>query len=147
MFYKTLAVTLVAFIVMSSGTAADEPYDVAIVNGRVMDPESGLDAVRNIGLRAGKIAAISTAAIDGRRTIDARGLVVAPGFIDLHEHGQKPENYQFQAHDGVTTSLELEAGTADVAAWYREREGKSLINFGGAGLPMLPTPFSHFTLT
>ena len=130
MFYKTLAVTLVAFIVMSSGTAADEPYDVAIVNGRVMDPESGLDAVRNIGLRAGKIAAISTAAIDGRRTIDARGLVVAPGFIDLHEHGQKPENYPFQAHDGVTTSLELEAGTADVAAWYREREGKSLINFG-----------------
>jgi dihydroorotase len=130
MFYKTLAVTLVAFIVMSSGTAADEPYDVAIVNGRVMDPESGLDAVRNIGLRAGKIAAISTAAIDGRRTIDARGLVVAPGFIDLHEHGQKPENYQFQAHDGVTTSLELEAGTADVAGWYREREGKSLINFG-----------------
>jgi len=130
MFYKTLAVMLVTFIVMSSGTAADEPYDVAIVNGRVMDPESGLDAVRNVGLRAGKIAAISTDAMQGSRTLDAKGLVVAPGFIDLHEHGQKPENYQFQAHDGVTTSLELEAGTADVAGWYAEREGKSLINFG-----------------
>lgn len=128
---KTFATTLVAFfIVTSSAAAADDVYDTAIVNGRVMDPESGLDAVRNVGVRDGKIAVISSAAIQGRRTIDARGLVVAPGFIDLHEHGQKPENYRFQAHDGVTTSLELEAGAADVAAWYAEREGKSLINFG-----------------
>jgi dihydroorotase len=131
MIYRTLAMTLVAcFITLSSAAVADELYDAAIINGRVMDPESGLDGVRNIGLRAGRIAAISTAAIRGRRTIDAKGLVVAPGFIDLHEHGQKPENYAFQAHDGVTTSLELEAGTADVAAWYAERAGKSLINFG-----------------
>lgn len=130
-FYKTLAAALViALGIAPPATAADDTYDVVIANGRVMDPESGLDAVRNVGLRAGKIAAISSAAIQGRRTIDAKGLVVAPGFIDLHEHGQKPENYQFQAHDGVTTSLELEAGTADVAGWYAEREGKSLINFG-----------------
>ena len=121
---------MVSLVIASSATAADNTYDVVIVNGRVMDPESGLDAVRNVGLRAGKIETISTEAIQGRRTIDAKGLVVAPGFIDLHEHGQKPENYQFQAHDGVTTSLELEAGTGDVAAWYAEREGKSLINFG-----------------
>jgi len=86
--------------------------------------------VRNVGLRAGKVAAISAQPLQGRRTIDAKGLVVAPGFIDLHEHGQAPKNYEFQAHDGVTTSLELEAGTADVAGWYAEREGKSLINFG-----------------
>jgi dihydroorotase len=57
-------------------------------------------------------------------------LVVAPGFSDLHEHGQEPRNYQFQAHDGVTTSLELERGTDDVPGWYAAREGKSLINFG-----------------
>jgi N-acyl-D-aspartate/D-glutamate deacylase len=130
-FYKTLAAALmVSLIIVSPAGAADDAYDVVIVNGRVMDPESGLDAVRNVGLRAGKIAAISAAAMQGRRTLDAKGLVVAPGFIDLHEHGQKPENYRFQAHDGVTTSLELEAGTADVAGWYAEREGKSLINFG-----------------
>ena len=130
-FYKTLAVSLVVSLAIATPTtAADDTYDVVIVNGRVMDPESGLDAVRNVGLRAGKIAAISTEAMRGRRTIDAKGLVVAPGFIDLHEHGQAPKNYEFQAHDGVTTSLELEAGTADVASWYAEREGKSLINFG-----------------
>lgn len=131
MFYKALVTGLAVLLVgVSTASAADGAYDVAIVNGRVMDPESGLDAVRNVGLRAGKIAAISTTAIQGRRTIDAKGLVVAPGFIDLHEHGQKPENYEFQAHDGVTTSLELEAGTADVPGWYAERDGKSLINFG-----------------
>jgi N-acyl-D-aspartate/D-glutamate deacylase len=129
--YKTLVVALMIFLgIATPASAADDTYDVVIVNGRVMDPESGLDSVRNVGVRAGKIATLSTAAIQGRRTIEAKGLIVAPGFIDLHEHGQKPENYQFQAHDGVTTSLELEAGAADVAGWYAEREGKSLINFG-----------------
>jgi N-acyl-D-aspartate/D-glutamate deacylase len=129
--YKTLASTLMAsLLIATAATAADDAYDVVIVNGRVMDPESGLDAVRNVGLRAGKVAAISAEPMQGRRTVDAKGLVVAPGFIDLHEHGQAPKNYEFQAHDGVTTSLELEAGTADVAGWYAQREGKSLINFG-----------------
>jgi N-acyl-D-aspartate/D-glutamate deacylase len=105
-------------------------FDLVVANGRVMDPESGLDAVRNVGIIGGKIAAISSDALQGKETIDASGLVVAPGFIDLHEHGQEPRNYQYQAHDGVTTSLELELGTNDVDAWYAQREGKSLINYG-----------------
>ena len=105
-------------------------YDIVIASGKVMDPESGLDAVRNVGISGGQIRAISSEGLKGRQTIDAKGLVVAPGFIDLHEHGQEPRNYQFQARDGVTTSLELEAGTADVDSWYAAREGKSLINYG-----------------
>jgi N-acyl-D-aspartate/D-glutamate deacylase len=111
-------------------SVAAEAFDTVITSGRVMDPESGLDAVRNVGIRNGKIAAISERPLTGKSTIDARGLVVAPGFIDPHEHGQDPRNYQFQARDGVTTSLELEGGTDSVAKWYAEREGKSLINFG-----------------
>src|SRR5271156_5574149 len=107
-----------------------EIFDVVIANGRVMDPESGLDAQRNVGISGGKIRAISAAPLLGKITFDAKDLVVAPGFIDLHEHGQEPRNYQFQAHDGVTTTLELEAGTADVDAWYAQREGKALINYG-----------------
>ena len=129
-----VALTLLAVIaILAHGfsvRAADDTYDLAILNGHVMDPESGLDAVRNVGIRAGKIATISSLVLSGKSTIDAKGLIVAPGFIDLHEHGQEPRNYEFQARDGVTTSLELEAGTNDVARWYAQREGKSLINFG-----------------
>jgi N-acyl-D-aspartate/D-glutamate deacylase len=105
-------------------------YELVIANGRVMDPESGLDAPRNVGISGGKIRAISTEALHGKTTMDAKGLVVAPGFIDLHQHGQEPRNYQFKAHDGVTTSLELEVGTDEIDKWYAEREGKTLINFG-----------------
>ena len=132
-----LAVVLLVSIAAFPSTfrvraAADEAYDIAILNGRVMDPESGLDAVRNVGIRAGKIARISTAPLNAKSVIEAKGLVVAPGFIDLHEHGQEPRNYEFQARDGVTTSLELEAGTDDVDRWYAVREGKALINFAPA---------------
>jgi N-acyl-D-aspartate/D-glutamate deacylase len=95
-----------------------------------MDPESGLNAVRSVGIRGEKVVAISEQPLSGKRTIDAKGLVVAPGFIDMHQHGQEPRNYQFQAHDGVTTSLELEVGTDDVPGWYVKREGKALINYG-----------------
>jgi N-acyl-D-aspartate/D-glutamate deacylase len=124
----TLLVTaLTSFL---RGSAKPETYDVVIAHGRVMDPESGLDAVRYVGIRGGKIRSVSSTFLSGKETIDAKGLVVAPGFIDLHEHGQQPRNYQFQAHDGVTTSLELELGTNDVAKWYTEREGKALINYG-----------------
>lgn len=109
-------------------TSAD--FDIVLANGRVMDPESNLDAIRYVGIRNGKIAAISPRPLRGRTTIDAKGLVVAPGFIDLHSHGQDDENYRYKARDGVTTALEMEVGVSPVAAWYAQREGKSLINFG-----------------
>ena len=109
---------------------AAQQYDLVIANGRVMDPASGLDAPRYLGVTAGKIAAVSSTPIRGRETLDAKGLVVAPGFIDLHSHGQTPENYRFKARDGVTTALEMEVGVWPVAPWYREREGQALIHFG-----------------
>lgn len=105
-------------------------YDRVILGGRVMDPDSELDEVRNIGLTDGRIAVITPETIQGRDTVDARGLVVAPGFIDLHSHGTTPETYRLQSLDGVTTTLELELGTADVDAWYRERSAGQLINYG-----------------
>src|ERR1017187_1198540 len=112
-----------------------QTYDIAIANGRVLDPVSNLDAVRHIGIRGGKIAAVSTAPLasgTALTTIDAKGLVVAPGFIDLHSHGQTPKNYRFKARDGVTTALELEVGAHPVAGWYAQREGRALINYGAS---------------
>src|SRR5947208_2016886 len=117
---------------MKPALAQDATYDVVIVNGRVMDPESGIDAVRNVGISGGKIRAISSSALKGKQLIDAKGLVVAPGFIDLHQHGHDRENYAAKAHDGVTTALELEVGVADIDHWYGEREGMALINFGAS---------------
>ena len=107
-----------------------QEYDLVIRGGRVMDPESELDAIRNLGISDGKIHAVTTRELRGKTTIDAGGLIVAPGFIDLHSHGQTPENYRFQAADGVTSALELEVGTADIDGWYAEREAKTLIHYG-----------------
>ncbi|MBM3944360.1 MAG: amidohydrolase family protein [SAR202 cluster bacterium] len=105
-------------------------FDTVILNGRVMDPESGFDAIANIGISGGAIKALSGEPLKGNDTLDASGLVVGPGFIDLHSHGQDAENYAIQAQDGVTTALELEVGAADMHGWYAQREGRSLINFG-----------------
>jgi dihydroorotase len=119
-----------AFTRHSHHAQTNTEYDIVIANGRVMDPESNLDAVRNLGIRGKRIEAVSAAPLRGRTVIDASGSVVAPGFIDLHSHGQTDENYRFKARDGVTTALEMEVGVSPVAAWYAEREGKSLVNFG-----------------
>ncbi len=106
------------------------PHDLVILNGRVMDPETGLDAPRNVGILDGTIAVITDDAIEGLDTLDAAGLVVAPGFIDLHAHGQDPISARLQALDGVTTALEMEIGVYPVAPWYASREGRALIHFG-----------------
>ena len=121
---------LVAMVSAVNSSATAEVYDLVVLNGRVIDPESKTDAVRNLGITNGKIKTISRTQLEGRNTIDAHGLVVSPGFIDLHQHGQDEENFRFKALDGVTSALELEVGTGDVDRWYAEREGKSLINYG-----------------
>jgi len=110
--------------------APASPFDLVIANGRLIDPETNTNGVRFIGITAGTVRAVSETALQGRATIDARGLVVAPGFIDLHQHGQTAADYLRKAADGVTTALELEVGTADIDAFYDARAGKSAINFG-----------------
>jgi N-acyl-D-aspartate/D-glutamate deacylase len=111
-----------------SGCGAE--YDLVIEGGRVMDPESGLDAVRNVGIRDGRVAVITEEDLSASRRIDATGLVVAPGFVDLHRHGHSPRGYELMARDGVTTGLELEIGTPRVADWYSAREPGQLVNYG-----------------
>src|SRR5581483_1571702 len=125
-----MSIKLMLLLSALAAGAAAQQYDTVISGGRVIDPETKLDAVRNVAIENGKIAAVSDAPLQGRTTIDAHGLVVTAGFIDLHQHGQTPENYAFKARDGVTTALEMEVGVWPVEPWYKAREGKSLINFG-----------------
>ena len=111
---------------------AAQTYDIVLQHGRLIDPESGLDAIRSLGINGKTIAAISPQPLHGKVEIDASNLVIAPGFIDLHQHSQTPEAYRLKAMDGVTTALELEVGAWPVSEWYAARQGKSLIHFGAS---------------
>lgn len=110
--------------------SAQPPHDVVLAGGRVMDPETRLDAVRNVGIRDGEIVTISRDPLAGDIVLDVTGLVVAPGFIDLHAHGQTNRANEFQARDGVTTALELESGVALPAAWLARRAEGAILNYG-----------------
>ncbi len=129
---KRLLVATAVLSSLSCAPASDVPADVDLVllGGRVMDPESGLDTIRNVAIADGAIVAISEGPLEGEESIDASGLVVAPGFIDLHAHGQDPVSNRLQAADGVTTALEMEIGVYPVGAWLASREGEALINYG-----------------
>jgi N-acyl-D-aspartate/D-glutamate deacylase len=117
-------------LLLLSTFVAAQQYDLAIEGGRVIDPETAFDAVRNIGIRDGKIARISATPLSGRRVIHATGLVVAPGFIDLHQHAQDLASQRVKAFDGVTTALEMEIGAPDVTEFLNSRQSHSLINYG-----------------
>jgi imidazolonepropionase-like amidohydrolase len=114
-------------------TKHDEHYDIVLANGRVIDPESGLDAVRNVGIKGDKIAVVSEDPISGKETINATGHVVAPGFIDMHQHNVGiPFGEKLALRDGVTTPMELEAGVYPIDEFYAALEGKSVANYGAS---------------
>lgn len=135
------------------GAAQAGPLELVIANGRVMDPETGLDAIRHVGIAGGQIVAVSEEPLQGSTTVDATGMVVAPGFIDLHAHGQDPVSARLQAQDGVTTALEMEAGVFPVDAWLASRAGESPIHYGatashiGARLHAFTDTDAVFTVT
>jgi hypothetical protein len=115
-------------------------YDIVLSDGRVIDPETKLDAIRNVGIISNRIAQISAEPLKGKQTINVSGLVVAPGFIDMHIHGRSNVEQEYQLHDGVTTALELEWGIEHIGQWYASRKGKALINYGGS----VNWPFERF---
>ena len=129
---RKLVVIVVALCWSAASARAPESFDVVLKSGRVIDPETSLDGIRDVGIRGDTIARISTEPLTGTRTIEASGVVVAPGFIDLHQHGQSPDAYRLMALDGVTTALELEIGVPDIRRFVDARRGRSLVHFGAA---------------
>ena len=123
-----LASSVLAIAIGMPAMAAD--YDVVILNGRVMDPETDFDGVRNVGIKDGKITAITEDVIEGDETIDASGHVVAPGFIDTHQHGTDQFTRKVNLRDGLTTGMDFEAGAGDIAKWYADADGKTQANYG-----------------
>lgn len=129
-----LSIVFTAVMLMTMSFAAHgqpEQYDIVILNGRVMDPETMLDATRNVGIKDGVIATITEKAISGKDTIDASGHVVAPGFIDMHSHTVNlPFGQKLHLRDGVTTPLDLESGAWPVDVFYDSFNGKAQTNYG-----------------
>ena len=128
--FMIIAVMLILFIIIRFTSFRNQKYDLAILNGRVMDPETNLDAIRNIGITNGKIAIITKNKIHAKQSINATGLVVSPGFIDTHTHASNDWGYKASLRDGVTTVLDTELGAINVGKWYAARKGKSLANYG-----------------
>jgi N-acyl-D-aspartate/D-glutamate deacylase len=124
-----IRITLLALVLCGAALAQDR-YDVVIHGGRILDPETSLNAVRDVGIRGGRIVVISEGPLVGSRVIEASGLIVAPGFIDLHQHDQTAAGYRLKAMDGVTTALELEIGSPDVRKFLDQRRNAALINYG-----------------
>ena len=105
-------------------------HDLVLAGGRVVDPETQLDRVCDVGIDGDSVTAVGDR-LDGRTTVDVGGLVVAPGFVDLHSHAQTLPGRRLQACDGVTTALDLEAGRAPVEiAYAKEAKRGSPINYG-----------------
>ena len=127
---RAAVLSLCCLLFVTDVSAAD--YALVINNGRVIDPETGLDAVRHLGIRAGTIVRVAPEPLQGTREIDAKGLVVAPGFIDLHTHSPTRLGQYYQAFDGVTTALELEAGFHPVGSYGDNISATPLINYGAS---------------
>jgi N-acyl-D-glutamate deacylase len=124
--------TLVAAMATAiSSQVLAETYDVVINNGRVMDPETMYDNIANVGIKDGRIATITRQKISGRETIEAKGLVIAPGFIDTHYHATDVFASKMALRDGVTTGMDLEAGSFNVKGWYDEKAKSGWqVNYG-----------------
>ena len=121
---------LTSFLLVSVDIICQPIYDIVLTGGRVMDPETNFDAIRNVGINGDQIVEISSDDLQGREVLNVVGLVVAPGFIDLHVHGMSNKAHRYQARDGVTTALELEGGRPFLREWLAHKSNNSLVNFG-----------------
>lgn len=130
--YRAAVLACLLLASTSAFAAPSVSYDLILAGGRVIDPDSGRDEIADIGIRGGKVAAISTTPLSGGKRLDASNMVVAPGFIDLHAHGQDPVAERLQLLDGVTTAIDMEIGTLPVADLHARMQGKALINFGAS---------------
>lgn len=128
---KNLIVVTIIFVQFIFISCQPSTGDIAIINGRVIDPESGIDAIKNVLVRGDEIVAITEREVSADRILDASGLVVAPGFVDILAHirpDRKPQRYKIK--DGITTVVHMHGGPVDIEGWYDRRTTEMLVNYG-----------------
>lgn len=100
---------LLALLFLTTAASADEPYDLLIRNGKIVDGTGNPWYYGDLAIAGSKIAAIGKPSKGARREIDAKGLIVAPGFIDMHSHSDflllEDGNAQSKIRQGVTTEV------------------------------------------
>lgn len=110
-------------------------FERVITKGKVIDPASGYETVADVGIDGGTVRSISSEPLTGKQTIDATGLVVAPGFIDFLSYEPNDFGSWYKLGDGVTTNLGMH-GLKDQAAHFFTRYGNNdpvpPVNYGGA---------------
>ena len=116
---------------------AGRSFDLAVVGGRVIDPASGFDSVASIGVSGSTVAAISAdpdaPPLQAAMTIDATGLVVSPGFIDILSYSPNGYGEWYKLADGVTTNLGMHGLDNRADGWFAAHpDGSSPVHFGGA---------------
>ena len=133
---RLITATLFCSLVFSSSAQtksySSEVYDTVVMNGRVMDPETQTDRVANVGIRHGQIARITSDNIKGKQLIDAQGLVIAPGFIDIHSHTPTRLGEHLSVLDGITTQLDLEAGSYPPTSYGYQYRGGAQLHYGSS---------------
>ena len=131
---KSLLFVIIISVLMIKTTlvASSADLDIAINNGRVIDPESQFDGIAHVGIKNGRIVSLSNQPLDANVVVDATALVVAPGFIDIHTHTPTPFATERAVLDGITTQLDTEAGAYPVSAYGELIEAKPRIHFGAS---------------
>jgi N-acyl-D-aspartate/D-glutamate deacylase len=140
---RRLPALLLALTATLLACTPEPRYPLVLRGGHVMDPASGLDTIADVAIQDGRIVAVSTTPLTGDSIVDVSGLVVAPGFIDLHAHGQTTDDMWLKVRDGFTTQLEMEIGVYPVAAWYASMDGQAPAHFG-ATVSHLGARFAEF---
>jgi N-acyl-D-aspartate/D-glutamate deacylase len=126
----SLSLLFIAVIIYELGF---NKLDIVIENGQVIDPESGMHHVVNIGIKHGKIAVLSKEKLTGREIIDASQKYVVPGFIDILSYDTDYTGDEFKVADGVTTNLSLHGGTVNFSAWLeKQKKNMPMVNYGAA---------------
>jgi len=116
-------------------------YDLIVKGGRVIDPSRKLDAVRDVAIADGRIAAIAANITADAETIDAHGKLVVPGLIDIHTHAARMKDWPAMClADGVTGLIDAGSQGADhiadpiANAKSAPQPCRVLINIGRAGI-------------